>query len=203
MMEQRTDEWYSARIGKITASRIGGINAKPQKGNALNNTLTELLSERLTGLPKDTKTNADMQWGIDCEPLARQAYELATFQTVVETGLIDHPAIPMSGASPDGLVGKDGLIEIKCPTSPKHTNTLLTGQVPSEYMPQITWQLACTGRKWCDFVSYDPRQPEHLKIKIIRVNRDDVDIETLESDVMRANEILEKAILELNNETRI
>ena len=203
MMEQRTDEWYSARIGKITASRIGGINAKPQKGNALNNTLTELLSERLTGLPKDTKTNADMQWGIDCEPLARQAYELATFQTVVETGLIDHPAIPMSGASPDGLVGKDGLIEIKCPTSPKHTNTLLTGQVPSEYMPQITWQLACTGRKWCDFVSYDPRQPEHLKIKIIRVNREDVDIETLESDVMRANEILEKAILELNNETRI
>ena len=203
MMEQRTDEWYSARIGKITASRIGGINAKPQKGNALNNTLTELLSERLTGLPKDTKTNADMQWGIDCEPLARQAYGLATFQTVVETGLIDHPAIPMSGASPDGLVGKDGLIEIKCPTSPKHTNTLLTGQVPSEYMPQITWQLACTGRKWCDFVSYDPRQPEHLKIKIIRVNRDDVDIETLESDVMRANEILEKAILELNNETRI
>ena len=203
MMEQRTDEWYSARIGKITASRIGGINAKPQKGNALNNTLTELLSERLTGLPKDTKTNADMQWGIDCEPLARQAYGLATFQTVVETGLIDHPAIPMSGASPDGLVGKDGLIEIKCPTSPKHTNTLLTGQVPSEYMPQITWQLACTGRKWCDFVSYDPRQPEHLKIKIIRVNRDDVDIETLESDAMRANEILEKAILELNNETRI
>ena len=203
MMEQRTDEWYSARIGKITASRIGGINAKPQKGNALNNTLTELLSERLTGLPKDTKTNADMQWGIDCEPLARQAYGLATFQTVAETGLIDHPAIPMSGASPDGLVGKDGLIEIKCPTSPKHTNTLLTGQVPSEYMPQITWQLACTGRKWCDFVSYDPRQPEHLKIKIIRVNRDDVDIETLESDVMRANEILEKAILELNNETRI
>ena len=202
-MEQRTDEWYSARIGKITASRIGGINAKPKKGNALNSTLVELLSERLTGLPTDTKTNADMQWGIDCEPLARQAYELATFQTVVETGLIDHPTIPMSGASPDGLVGKYGLIEIKCPKSPTHTNTLLTGQVPSEYMPQITWQLACTGRKWCDFVSYDPRQPEHLKIKIIRVNRDDVDIETLESDVMRANEILEKAILELNNETRI
>ena len=200
---QRNDDWLTSRIGKMTASRIGGINANPKTGKALNATLLEILSERLTGEKAEGFTTKAMQWGIENEPYAVTAYENETGLFVVQTGLIDHPTIPMSGASPDGLVGKDGIIEIKCPESPTHTNTLLTGQVPSEYMPQITWQLACTGRKWCDFVSYDPRQPEHLKIKIIRVNRDDVDIETLESDVMRANEILEKAILELNNEKRI
>lgn len=202
-MKQRTDEWYTARVGKITASRIKDLNAKPQKGKALNATLTKLLSERLTGQTVSTFTTPEMAWGIECEPLARQAYELATFQTVVETGLIKHPTIPLSGASPDGLVGKDGLIEIKCPNSDTHTNTLLTGQVPSEYLPQITWQLACTGRDWCDFVSFDPRMPANLQLKIIRVNRSDVDIETLERDVMRANEILEKTILGLYDETRI
>lgn len=203
MMQQRTDEWYTARVGKITASRIKDLNAKPQMGKALNATLTKLLSERLTGQAVSTFTTPEMAWGIECEPLARQAYELATFQTVVETGLIDHPTIAMSGASPDGLVGDDGLIEIKCPNSDTHTNTLLTGQVPSEYLPQITWQLACTGRDWCDFVSFDPRMPANLQLKIIRVNRTDVDIETLERDVMRANEVLEKTILGLYDETRI
>lgn len=203
MMQQRTDEWHTARVGKITASRIKDLNAKPQTGKALNATLTKLLSERLTGQAVSTFTTPEMAWGIECEPLARQAYELATFQTVVETGLIDHPTIAMSGASPDGLVGDDGLIEIKCPNSDTHTNTLLTGQVPSEYLPQITWQLACTGRDWCDFVSFDPRMPANLQLKIIRVNRTDVDIETLERDVMRANEVLEKTILGLYDETRI
>ena len=174
-MQQRTNEWYTARVGKITASRIKDLNAKPQKGKALNATLTRLLSERLTGQAVSTFTTSEMAWGIECEPLARQAYELATFCTVVETGLIDHPTIAMSGANSD-----------------THTNTLLTGQVPSEYLPQIAWQLACTGRNWCDFVSFDPRMPASLQLKIIRVNRSDVDIETLERDVMRANEILER-----------
>ncbi|AKG07032.1 exonuclease [Moraxella bovoculi] len=194
---QRNDDWLTSRIGKITASRIGGINAKPKTGKALNETLLEILSERLTGEKTEGFTSKAMQWGIENEPYAVTAYENETGLFVMQTGLIDHPTIPMSGASPDGLVGKDGLIEIKCPTSPKHTNTLLTGQVPSEYMPQITWQLACTGRKWCDFVSYDPRQPEHLKIKIIRVNRDDEAIGELEQQVINANQILENAKKEL------
>lgn len=194
---QRNDDWLTSRIGKITASRIGGINAKPKTGKALNETLLEILSERLTGEKTEGFTSKAMQWGIENEPYAVTAYENETGLFVMQTGLIDHPTIPMSGASPDGLVGKDGLIEIKCPTSPTHTNTLLTGQVPSEYMPQITWQLACTGRKWCDFVSYDPRQPEHLKIKIIRVNRDDEAIGELEQQVINANQILENAKKEL------
>ncbi|MDO4897606.1 MAG: YqaJ viral recombinase family protein [Moraxella sp.] len=199
-MEQRTEGWYTARVGKITASRIKDLSAKPKAGKCLNDTLTKILAERLSGEPTPTAKNKAMDWGIQCEPLARQAYELATFCTVVEVGLIDHPSIPMSGASPDGLVGDDGLIEIKCPETATHTNTLLTGQVPNDYLPQIAWQLACTGRDWCDFVSFDPRMPSHLQIKIIRINRSDVDIEALERDVMRANEILTQAIKELNHE---
>lgn len=196
-MQQRTEDWYTARVGKITASRIKDLPAKPKAGKCLNDILTKILSERLTGEPTPTFINKTMQWGIDCESLARQAYELAKFCTVVEVGLIDHPTIPMSGASPDGLVGDDGLVEIKCPETTTHANTLLTGQVPSEYLPQMMWQMACTGRAWCDFVSYDPRMPEHLQIKIIRVMRDDEVIGELESEVIKANEVLEKTLEQL------
>lgn len=115
---QRNDDWLTSRIGKITASRIGGINAKPKTGKALNETLLEILSERLTGEKTEGFTSKAMQWGIENEPYAVTAYENETGLFVMQTGLIDHPTIPMSGASPDGLVGKDGLIEIKCPTSP-------------------------------------------------------------------------------------
>lgn len=197
---QRNDDWQSERIGKITASRIKDLNAKPQKGKALNATMLALLSERLTGEAMPIYTTKAMEWGIECEPLAITAYENETGEFVIGCGLIPHPTIEMSGASPDGLVGDDGLIEIKCPETTTHLNTLLTGEVPSEYLPQITWQMACTERDWCDFISFDPRVPENLQIKIIRVLRADVDIETLERDVVRANEILEQAIKELNYE---
>lgn len=199
-MEQRTEAWYTARAGKITASRIKDLSAKPKAGKCLNDTLTKILAERLSGEPTPTAKNKAMEWGIECEPLARQAYELATFCTVVEVGLIDHPTIPLSGASPDGLVGDDGLIEIKCPETATHTNTLLTNEVPAEYLPQVQWQMACTGRKWCDFVSFDPRLEPPLQIKIIRVDRDDKVIGELEQQVMTANQILNEKILELRNE---
>lgn len=199
-MEQRTEDWYTARVGKITASRIKDLSAKPKAGKCLNDVLTKILAERLSGEPTPTVKNKAMDWGIECEPLARQAYELATFCTVVEVGLIDHPTIPMSGASPDGLVGDDGLIEIKCPETATHTNTLLTNEVPAEYLPQIFWQMACTGRKWCDFVSFDPRLEPPLQIKIIRVMRDDEVIGELEQQVIHANQILNEKILELKNE---
>lgn len=198
-MEQRTEDWYTARVGKITASRIKDLSAKPKAGKCLNDTLTKILAERLSGEPTPTAKNKAMDWGIEYEPLARQAYELATFTTVQEVGLIDHPTIPMSGASPDGLVGDDGLIEIKCPETATHTNTLLTNQAPAEYLPQMMWQMACTGRKWCDFVSFDPRLEPPLQIKIIRVLRDDEVIAELESEVIKANQILNEKILELNN----
>ena len=194
---QRSDDWQTARIGKITASRIKDLTAKPRTGKALNATLTELLAERLTGQKAECFVNRAMQWGIDNEQNAIASYENATGQFVVGSGLINHPTIPMSGASPDGLVGDDGLIEIKCPETTTHTNTLLTGQVPSEYLPQMMWQMACTGRAWCDFVSFDPRMPENLQIKIIRVMRDDEVIGELEQQVIKANEVLEKTLEQL------
>lgn len=197
-MKQRTDDWYEARVGKITASRIKDLSAKPKAGRALNALLTTLLSERLTGQAESTYTTAEMAWGIECEPLARVAYELAKFCKVAEVGFIPHPTIPLSGASPDGLVGDDGLIEIKCPSTSTHTNTLLTGEPPKEYLPQMMWQMACTGRKWCDFVSFDPRMPTELQLKIIRVWRDDEVIAELENEVIKANNCLDDVMNLLN-----
>lgn len=198
---QRHDEWLANRVGKITASRVKGIDAKPQKGKALNATMLKLLKERLTGTVKELRVNEAMQWGIDHEPDAIAAYENITGEFVVGCGLIDHPTISMSGASPDGLIGKDGLLEAKCPNEETHLNTILTQQVPDEYMPQITWQLACTGRKWCDFVSYDPRFSEDLQTVIIRVMRDDVDIEAIENEVAACNAKLNEIIENLTNKT--
>ncbi len=190
---QRSEEWQKQRCGKFTASRIKNINAKEKKGKALNATLTEILTERLTGKVKNNFTSQAMQWGIDNEPHAIIAYENETGEFVVGTGFTPHPTIAMSGASPDGLVGDDGLIEVKCPTSETHTNTLITAEIPSEYIPQITWQLACTGRKWCDFVSYDPRmQDPNLQLKIIRVHADDLEIEELEEEVRTCERLLTK-----------
>ena len=188
---QRSDDWHAERCGKITASRIKDINSKPMKGKALNATQLVILSERLTGVQVEIPTNSKMQWGIDNEPHAIAAYENLTGEFVIGTGLIDHPAIAMSGASPDGLICKDGQIEVKCPDTTTHLNTLLTKQVPSEYVPQITWQLACTRRQWCDFVSYDPRLPERLQIIVIRVYAKDLDITGLESQVIQCNRIID------------
>ena len=143
-------------------------------------------------------SNSLMQWGIDQEPYAIAAYENETGNFVIGTGLIDHPVIKMSGASPDGLVDQDGQLEVKCPSSQTHLNTILTKEVPSEYVPQITWQLACTRRKWCDFVSYDPRLPEHLQLVVIRVFAKDLDIAGIEQSVIRFNQKIDQIICELN-----
>lgn len=198
---QRHDEWMADRVGKITASRVKDISAKPKKGKALNAETLKLLNERLTGLVKEIPINDAMQWGIDQEPNAIASYENITGEFVVGCGLINHPTISMSGASPDGLIGKDGLLEAKCPNTETHLNTILTQQVPDEYLPQITWQMACTGRKWCDFVSYDPRLPESMQTVIIRVMRDDVDIESLENEVAACNAKLNEIIENLTNKT--
>lgn len=196
---QKSEQWHALRCGKITASRIKDLSAKPKdKNKVLNATLFDILQERLTGKPKQKKITCAMQWGIDHEPQAIIAYEHETWRSVQECGFIEHPTIPLSGASPDGLVGDDGLIEIKCPETATHLNTLITGQVPSEYLPQITWQMACTGRSWCDFVSFDPRLPENLQIKIIRVHRTDVDIDSLEKLVIECNNKLDEIIGQLN-----
>ena len=190
---QRSDDWYAERCGKVTASRVKDLNAKPSKGKALNALGLTILAERLTGVQKETPTNFYMQWGIDNEPHAIAAYENETGFFVNGSGLIDHPFIEMFGASPDGLVGENGQIEVKCPDTTTHLNTLLTKEVPEEHIPQITSQLACTRREWCDFVSYDPRLEPELQIIIIRVFAKDLNIEGLERDVRAFNRAIEEA----------
>lgn len=185
-MEQGTNEWKECRVGKVTASRVADVVAKTKSGYSASrdNYMAQLVCERLTGKPAESFSNAAMQWGTETEPLARAAYEAKMDVLVDEVGFIDHPSIVNSGASPDGLVGADGLIEIKCPNTATHIDTLLSQTVPKKYADQIFWQMACTGRDWCDFVSYDPRLPSDLQLFIKRIPRDDKYIQLLEAEVI-------------------
>ena len=181
---QQTPEWFLARVGKATASRIKDIVAKTKTGVSASrkNYAVELALERLTGSKKEGFTNAAMQHGIDQEPYAKLAYENRTGQLIQDVGFLEHPTIPMSGASPDGFPG-EGLIEIKCPNSATHLDNLIRGSADPDYLPQMYWQMACTGRPWCDFVSFDPRFPEHLQLAIYRVNTNAQKIKELENEV--------------------
>lgn len=194
---QRNDDWHAKRCGKVTASRIKDMNAVPKKGKKHNALALEIISERLTGYQKEVRITSDMQWGIDQEAYAITAYENETGAFVLDVGLVDHPTINMSGASPDGLVKKEGQLEIKCPATTTHLNTILAQEVPAEHIPQITWQLACTRREWCDFVSYDPRLPEHLQLFIKRVYAKDLDISGVESAVIAFNRVVDGAMGQL------
>jgi putative phage-type endonuclease len=184
-MEQRSPEWYAARLGKVTASRVADIIAKTKSGYSTSraNYMAELVCERLTGKQGDFYQNAAMVWGTETEPMARSAYEAHSGNLVTETGLVLHPSIANAGASPDGLIDEDGLVEIKCPNTSTHIDTLLDEKVPSKYVTQIMWQMACTERKWCDFVSFDPRMPEHMQLFVKRVESDDDIIIELEREV--------------------
>lgn len=185
MIEQGTPEWHAERCGKATASKIADIIATTKSGPSTSrkNYLAQLVAERLTGTVAESYTNAAMQWGKDTEEQARQAYAFLKGVDVEPAPFVIHPAIPDSGASPDGFVGSDGLVEIKCPYTATHIDTILSGKIDSKYITQIQWQLACTGRAWCDFVSYDPRMPEHLAIWVKRVPRDGAMIAELEGAV--------------------
>ena len=183
-MEQRTAEWFAARCGKVTASRVADVVAKTRTGYAASraNYMAELVCERLTGKPTEGFSNAAMQWGTDQEPFARDAYSARTGELVTEVGFIAHPRIPMAGCSPDGIVGT-GCVEIKCPNTANHIEYLLTREPPQKYFYQMQWQMACTGSEWCDWVSYDPRMPENLQLLIVRIPRDDDAIRMLETEV--------------------
>lgn len=200
-MEQRTTEWHTARLAKVTASRVADVIAKTKTGYGASraNLMADLIVERLTGQPASTFTNAHMEWGTEQEPHARAAYSARTGELVEEVGFIDHPRIVNSGASPDGLVGDDGLVEFKCPATSTMLDTLLANEVPSKYIPQMQWQMACTGRKWCDFCSYDPRLPEHLRMFVKRVPRDDEYIKTLETEVTKFLSELDEKLKQLEN----
>jgi putative phage-type endonuclease len=173
-MEQRTEEWFQARLGKVTASRVADVLSKIKSGESASrrNYKIQLVSERLTGEKQESYINQAMQDGIDREVFARDRY-VQQFGEVEEVGFVNHPTLE-AGASPDGMVGDDGLLEIKCPMGTTHTETLMTQEVPSKYIPQIQFQLRCTGRKWCDFVSYNPMFPEHLQVFVKRVEADEV-----------------------------
>jgi len=185
-MEQRTDDWFAARLGKVTASRVADVIAKTKTGFGAGraNYMADLVVERLTGQKASSFSNAAMEWGTEQEPYARAAYAAKTGILVEEVGFIDHPTVAMSGASPDGFA-EEGLIEVKCPNTATHLEYVLAELPPLKYFTQMQWQMACTGRPWCDFVSFDPRLPERLQLLVIRVPRDDDYIAILETEVKK------------------
>jgi putative phage-type endonuclease len=187
LIEQRTDAWFEARIGKVTASRVADVLAKTKSGYSASrdNYMAQLVCERLTKQKAEGFTNAAMQHGTETEPLARLSYEVSQNVLVDEVGFIPHPTIEMSGASPDGLVNDDGLIEIKCPNTATHIETLLSETVPTKYYTQMQFQMACTGREWCDFVSFDNRLPPELQLFVKRVPRDDTYIRLMEAEIVQ------------------
>ena len=205
MIEQRTEEWFQQRLGKVTASRISDVIAKTKTGvsTSRQNYLIQLVSERLTGKKGDSFVNQAMLDGIEREDDARKLYEIEKNISVSEVGFFEHPIISMSGASPDGAVHAEiegkyaGLIEIKCPIETTHTNTLMSKSVPSKYLSQIQWQMACVGARWVDFVSYNPNFPDDLKLFIFRVDRDDSYIAELEAEVIKFLDEVDATILKL------
>lgn len=199
MIEQGSPEWFAERLGKVTASRVADVIAKTKSGPAASraNYMAQLVCERLTGEAAESFTSKEMQWGTDQEPNARSAYEFRMDATVELVGFVSHPRIGDSGASPDGLVAADGLVEIKCPNTATHIETLLGRAVPGKYITQIQWQLACTGRKWCDYVSFDPRMPESMSLFVARVERDPKMITDLEGEVFKFLDELAFKVAEL------
>jgi putative phage-type endonuclease len=205
MIEQRTEEWFQQRLGKVTASRISDVIAKTKTGvsTSRQNYLIQLVSERLTGKKGDSFVNQAMLDGIERESAARALYMLNRDVSVTEVGFFDHPVITNSGASPDGAVNAKeegkyaGLIEIKCPIETTHTNTLMSKSVPSKYIPQMQWQLACTGASWVDFVSYNPNFPPELQLFIARVDRNQIYISELEVEVEKFLDEVEQTIIKL------
>ena len=191
---QGSDAWFAARLGKVTASRVADVIAKTKTGysTSRDNYMAQLVCERLTGQKGESFSNSAMLWGTETEPKAREAYMAARFEIVTEIGFVNHPTIKAAGASPDGLVGDLGLIEIKCPNTATHIETLLSQTVPGKYNTQMQWQMACTGRQWTDFVSFDPRLPAELQMFVKRVDFDPAYVAMLEKEVV-------KFLTELNN----
>ena len=185
MIEQGTPEWHELRRGKVTASRVADILAKTKTGPSASrqNYLIELALQRITKTIQPSYTNDAIAHGIACEPQARVAYEVNTHNFVDQVPFIDHPTIQGFGCSPDGLVGADGLLEIKCPNSATHWEYFKSKEPPKKYFIQMQAQMAVTGAKWCDFVSFDPRMPERSQLLIVNVPRDPEFILYMEAEI--------------------
>jgi putative phage-type endonuclease len=198
---QRSDAWHEIRLGKATASRIADIIAKTKSGYSASrdNYMAQLICERLTGQQGESFTNAAMTWGTETEPLARSAFEAYADVMVEEVGFVPHPRIRDSGASPDGLVGAEGMLEIKCPNTATHIDTLLTQTVPGKYITQMQWQMACCERQWCEFVSFDPRLPQDLQLFVKRVEFNQTYVAMLEEEIISFLEELEIKVAKLTN----
>lgn len=198
-VEQGTEAWHLIRTGKITASKIADVMAKVKTGEAaaVKNYRATIVCERLTGTREEFYCNAAMQRGTELEPLARECYEFVTGIEVEQVAFVDHPYIDLAGMSPDGLCGDSGMVEIKCPNTATHIEYLLGGKPPSQYIPQMMWQMACSGRLWCDFVSYDNRLPEELQLFICRLDRDNAMIAEMEKAVFEFQSSITKMISDL------
>lgn len=178
MFEQMSDEWFEYRSGRVSASHMSDVMAKGS-GITRDKYMVRLMLERISGTPSQSYQSASMLWGIENEPLAREAYEFYGECKVTQVGFIDHPTIEMCGASPDGLTG-DGMIEIKCLDSHNHYQYMMSKKIPGGYMKQMQMQMACANTAWCDYVVFDPRYPEKHKMIVQRVERDEKMIKTLE-----------------------
>ena len=195
-MPQGSPEWLAARAGKVTASRINDVMAAKSTA-AYRDYRAQIVAEILTGVPQESGfINDYMQWGTKQEKFARVEYEMLCNWTVDEVGLVLHPTIEQGAASPDGFVSTDGLVELKSPKTSTHLQTLVDKKQPRQYENQMLWQMACTGRQWCDFVSYDPRLPEDLQLFVHRFDRDEKRIEEIEAAVKQflteVNEMIDK-----------
>ena len=198
---QGSDEWKELRRGKVTSSRVADVVARTKTGYGASraNYMAQLIAERLTGTVAESYTDAAMRHGTETEPEARAAYEFYQGVTVKEVAFVPHPKIDQAGCSPDGLIGDEFMVEIKCPNTATHLETLLVRSVPAKYVDQMQFQMACTGRKWSDFVSYDPRMPENMRLFVKRLPRDNKRIAELEAEI--AAFLLEMAVklFELNS----
>lgn len=201
MIEQGTPEWFAQRLGKLTASRMADVLATTKSGPAASrkNYMAQLVAERLTGQPAESFSSAAMAWGTEHEPLARAEFEILTDYSVEQVAFIDHPTIEWCGASPDGLILDSGLLEIKCPNTATHIEYLLAGKPPAKYVPQMLLQLACTGRQWCEFVSYDPRMPEEHRLFMVTFQPKPEEIEAVEQAAREFLAEVQEVIEKLNN----
>lgn len=198
MMEQRSPEWFAARAGKVTASCIYKVMARTKSGYGADreNYHSQLVTERFGGVTEGF-TNAAMAWGTDTEPMARDAYSENALCVVEEVAFVPHPTIDMAGASPDGLVGDKGMVEIKCPNTATHIKTLRGGSIDRKYILQMQWQMACAGRDWCDFASFDPRLPLEMQLYVQRVERDHALIDEIETEVRKFLDEVDEAVADL------
>lgn len=199
-IQQGTPEWLALRCGKITASKIADVMSKG-RGNAPSatraNYMAQLAAERLTGQTADSFKSASMDHGTETEPQARAVYCMDNGVIVQEVPFVLHPDMPYAGASPDGLVGDDGLLETKCPNTATHIATLRGASIKGGYVLQMQWQMACTARKWCDFQSFDPRLPDYIQSHVTRVFRDEAHIAEITAAVAQFEAELAAMVAEL------